>query len=137
MLNRSRVPWILLGLALMFASAYSTMRWIGTVGAISGWTGLPQYADQLPKLTAAAKWWKGLGLILPFAAAFVLGLGKSRSAGRGGPPELPVTAEPQPWFSPILRYLGRLAISVAGTLAFIFCLLVIGFVLAKLGVYSG
>jgi len=128
----ARIPWTLLALALMFASAYSAMRWIGAVGAISGWIGLPQYANQLPKLTVEAEWWKRLGLVLPFAAAFVLGLGKSHLHGTNEPPNAT-----EPWFSPILRYVGRLAASVAGTLAFIFCLLLIGFVLAKLGVHSG
>jgi hypothetical protein len=137
MMNRSRVSWILLALALMFASAYSAMRWIGAVGAFSGWIGLPQYASQLPKLTVEADWWKWLGLILPFAAAFLLGLGRSRFPRSDGPSEPLSATEPQQWFSPLVRYLGRLAVSVAGTLAFFFCLLLIGFALAKLGVHSG
>jgi len=59
----------------MFLSAYSIVRWIGIVGAVSGWTGLPQYEAQIPLLRVQAEVWLGLALALPFAAAWFLGLG--------------------------------------------------------------
>jgi len=135
--NRGRIPWFLLALALMFTSAYSATRWLGVVGAISGWIGLPQYADQIPKLSMEARWWGGLALALPFVAALVLGLCARHSPSSDRSATLSYPPEPRRWTLPMERYLVRLATSVLGTVAFIFCLLLIGFLLLKLGIHSG
>lgn len=140
--NRSRAPWVLLALVLMFGSAYSAVRWIGVVGAISGWIGLPQFADQIPRIRAEAGWWESLAIALPFLAALVLGFGKASSAtpvGSGLHASLTYTAEPraEKWTTPVVRYFSGLVVSILGTLGFLLVLLFIGFVFYKLGIHSG
>jgi hypothetical protein len=122
--SKRRIPWVLMALALMFTSAYSITRWVGAVGAISGWVGLPQYAASSRMLQMEIQWWKALALALPFLAALVLGLGAQGSTGSG--PD-----ESRRWSLPFERYLGRLAISILGTVGFTLCLLLIGFLLYK------
>ena len=134
--SRNRTPWVLLALTLILASAYSAMRWLGAVGAISGWIGLPQYADRIPELVQEAQWWERLALGLPFIAAFVLGLGTRRLPDKGAPSAFTYATDAQTWSQPILRYFGRLVISVLGTLAIILCWLLIGLVLIKLRIHS-
>jgi hypothetical protein len=80
-----------------------------------------------------------LAIVLPFFAALVLGFGKTSSAGAAGSrsaASLTYAAESQAekWTAPIVRYFTRLVISLLGTFGFLLCLLLIGFVLYKLGV---
>ena len=72
LLNKGRWAWLLLSTAAMFVSAYSVFGWMGAVGRISGWVGLPQYEAQIPRLRAQAE----LAVALPFLAAWFLGLGR-------------------------------------------------------------
>ena len=101
--------WQILALALMFGAAYCTISWLQAVGKIRSLSGLFQYTAQVQKLQALTVLWLGLSLILPFLAATLLG----RSA------------------QSVHRYLGRLLISVLGTVAFTICLLLVGYHLRK------
>lgn len=130
---RGRVVWLVVAIGMMFVSAYCAMRWLGTVGAISGWTGLPQYANQIPRLSAEARLYMGLALALPFLAALVLGFGVNRATGSGETAMLNYPSEPRPWTSSFERYIGRLVVSVLGTAGFILCLVFIGYLLYKAG----
>jgi hypothetical protein len=141
-LSRSRVPWVLLALAIMFASAYSAMRWLGVVGAISAWIGLAEYEGEIPKLQAQAEVWTWLAVSLPFVAAFVLGLGRNPptlSTRESSRVSLMYTAESrsEKWTTPILRYAGRLAISILGTFGCVLCLFLITLLVYKLGIHTG
>ena len=136
--NKRRLPWLLLAVALMCASAYSIARSFAAVGFISARP--PGSEAELPRIAAQAERWQLVGIALPFFAALLLGFGKTSSPSSGGPQaSLTYSDESrvERWTAPFVRYLVRLAVSVAGTLAFIFSLLLIGFVLAKLGVHSG
>jgi len=104
LLNKGRWAWLLLSTAAMFVSAYSVFGWMGAVGRISGWVGLPQYEAQIPRLRAQAEVWLGLAVALPFLAAWFLGLGrKDQFNQREISGTLPVTypRDSQPWFSSI------------------------------------
>ncbi len=140
--SRSRVRWVLLGVGLMFVSAYSILRYFVTVDAVSNWIGLPQYSAQVPRLEAEGVWWKWLAIILPFLAALLLGFGKASSTTSvGARREASVTyaaeSQAERWTAPFVRYLVRLAISVVGTLGFLLVLLLIDFVLYKLRIHAG
>jgi hypothetical protein len=91
------------------------------------WAGLPQYATAVHEIRGQAAWWAGLALVLPFLAAMLLGLSAHPPASR----------ELQTWVSPVRRYLGPLAISVIGTLIFALFLLLVGFLLYKMGIHAG
>jgi hypothetical protein len=78
--SKERLAWLLLSTAAMFVSAYSFFGWLGTVGRISGWTGLPQYEAQIPRLRVQAEVWLGLAVASPFLAAWFLGLGRKSSS---------------------------------------------------------
>ena len=101
--------WQILAIALMFGAAYCTISWLQAVGKIGPLTGLSQYTAQVHKLQALTALWVGLSLILPFLAATLLGLSAQS----------------------VHRYLGRLLISVLGTVAFTICLRVVGHLLRK------
>jgi len=125
---KRRIPWLLGALALMFGSAYSILRLFGIAGAISGWVGLPQYAAQIPKLEADASWWKMLAAALPFLAALLLGFGRDKVAS---------STESRGRFGTIVSYLLRLVVSGVGTLGFVVLLLLVLFVLYKVGFHTG
>ncbi len=132
LLNKGRWAWLLLSTAAMFVSAYSVFGWMGAVGRISGWVGLPQYEAQIPRLRAQAE----LAVALPFLAAWFLGLGrKDQFNQREISGILPVTypRDSQPWFSSIFEYGVRLGLSIVGTLGFALCLFLLGMLLYKLG----
>ncbi len=123
----------------MFVSAYSVFGWIGTVGAISGWTVLPQYELQIPRLHVQAEVWLGLAVAMPFLAAYFLGLGKKlqfqqREISR----TLPVTysGDTRPWLSSIFEYGVRLGLSIVGTLGFALCLFLLRMLLYKFGLHA-
>jgi len=140
--NKSRIPWLLAALALMFTSAYSVARLFAAAASVGALRGVPEYARQIPRIQAEAMWWETLAIVLPFFAALVLGLGNTSSPGSAGnvsTASLTYTAESQAekWTAPIVRYFTRLAISLLGTFGFLLCLLLIGFVFYKLRIHVG
>jgi hypothetical protein len=137
--SKERLPWLLLSTGAMFLSAYSVVRWIGIVGAISGWTGLPQYEAQIPLLRASAKVWQGLAVALPFVAAWFLGLGRKHQLNQREVPEAASATyarDSRTSVSPISEYAFRLGLSIVGTLGFALCLFLLGTLLYKLGVHK-
>ena len=113
---KARIPWVVLSVGLIFASAYFAGNCIAAIGPISGWTGLPQYAAELQRIELQVWWWEKLALLLPFLAALTIGLGPKRPASS---PEAQMRADmPQRGWSDLCpaRYLVRLAVSIAGTL---------------------
>ena|SRR5882724_1131746 len=137
--SKRRIRWVLVALALMFTSAYSIARLFAAIASVGALTGVPEYAREIPRIKAEAVWWETLAIVLPFFAALVLGFGKTSSAGAAGSrsaASLTYAAESQAekWTAPIVRYFTRLVISLLGTFGFLLCLLLIGFVLYKLGV---
>jgi len=139
--NKSRIPWLLAALALMFTSAYSVARLFAAAASVGALRGVPEYARQIPRIQAEAMWWETLAIVLPFFAALVLGLGKTSSAGSVSGPTAsltyPVESQAEKWTAPIVRYFTRLAISLLGTFGFLLCLLLIGFVFYKLRIHVG
>jgi hypothetical protein len=137
--SKERLSWLLLSTGAMFLSAYSIVRWIGIVGAVSGWTGLPQYEAQIPLLRVQAEVWLGLALALPFAAAWFLGLGTKDQLNQRVTPEtasVTYARDSRTWLSPISEYAFRLGLSIVGTLGFALCLFLLGTLLYKLGVHK-
>jgi hypothetical protein len=134
--TKRRMLWLILALALMFTSAYSITRWVGAIGAISGWVGLPQFAASIRVLQMQIQWWKTLALVLPFLAAFLLGLSSQRPRDSASPLPRVFPVESSRWTLPLERYLGRLAISMLGTLGFSLCLFLVGFLLYKLNLHT-
>jgi len=134
-LNWTRTFSLFFATSLMILSGYSAMRWIGAVGAVSGWTGLPQYSDRAQRLALESEWWRGLALVLPFAAALVLGLGVRRQAVKDCEPAPTHSAESQTRLLSFVVYLGWLGASYLGTLVFVLCFTLIGFVLTKFRMY--
>ena len=139
--NKSRIPWLLAALALMFTSAYSVARLFAAAASVGALRGVPEYARQIPRIQAEAMWWETLAIVLPFFAALVIGLGKTSSAGSVSGPTAsltyPVESQAEKWTAPIVRYFTRLAISFLGTFGFLLCLLLIGFVFYKLRIHVG
>src|SRR2546422_1138345 len=85
---------------------------------------------------------KTLAIVLPFLAALMLGFGKRPSAasaqsGLPGSLTYPAESQAEKWTAPIVGYLTRLVISFLGTLGFLLCLLLIGFVSYKLRIHAG
>ncbi len=140
--DKKRLPWLFLALASMLSSAYCFFGWMGAVGRISGWIGLPEYEPRIPRLEIQANVWSALAIALPFVAALLLSVGK-RAAGvqRGtdSPASLSYPAQPatEKWLAPIVQYLGQLLISLIGTLGFVVGLFLLGLFLHKLGIRQG
>ena len=80
--DKRRLGWFLLSGVVMLASAYSIGCWLGTVGAISGWIGLPQHELEIPRLQAQARFWAASALILPFVGAMFVWLGREKPFDR-------------------------------------------------------
>jgi len=134
--RKRRIAWLLVALGLMFTSAYSIFRWLGVVGAVSGWIGLPQYEAEIPKLQREGEVWWWLAIALPLVAALLLGLGKEETSPQiqhAGPTVVtyPAESKAEEWTAPIVRYFTRLVISVLGTLGFALCLFLVGFLFYK------
>jgi hypothetical protein len=139
--SKIRIPWLVVALALMFTSAYSIARLFAAIASVSALTGVQEYARQIPGIQAAAAGWEKLAVVLPFLAALVLGFGKTSladSTGSERAASLTYLAESQAekWTTPIARYFTRLAISVLGTIGFVFCLFLLGLLLCKIGIHS-
>ena len=141
--DRRRLPWLLLALASMLSSAYCFFGWMGAVGRISGWIGLPQYQPQIPRLEIQAEVWSGLAIALPFVAALLLGLGRRPSGEQPRHPDSATSLTYRPKsvterrFAPPVQYLGQLVISFLGTLGFGMVLFLLGLLLHKLGIRTG
>lgn len=140
--NKTRLPWLLLALACMLASAYCFFGWMSAVGRVSGWIGLPQYEPQIPRLESQARLWSALAIALPFVAALLLSFGK-RASDRRPRPDAPTSltyraeSPTEEKLAPIRGYLGHFAASVLGTLGFVVVLFLLGLLLHKLGVRAG
>jgi len=140
LLNKGRWAWLLLSAAAMFVSAYSVFGWMGAVGRISGWTGLPQYEAQIPGLRKEAEFWQGLIFAFPFLAAWLLGLGRNDHRNQSeisGAPTVTYPRDSHPWISSIFEYGIRLGLSILGTLGFTLFLLFLGMLLDKLRLTAG
>ena len=141
--GKKRIAWLVIAIALMFMSSYSIFRWFGDVGLISGWTGLPEYEAKIPELQREAEVWFWVTIVSPFIAAFLLGLGRNETwklIKYVGPAKhllITYSDESREWLAPIVSYLLRLGVSALGTLGFSLLLLLVGFVLYKLGVHAG
>jgi hypothetical protein len=107
-----RLVLLLISAGVMFASACSVVRWLGTVAAISGWIGLAQHEDVIPSLRVQAGVWKNLALALPLVAAAFLFAARRRSINRND-------ATGFVWECTIC-----LVAAILGTSAFLFCLFV-------------
>ena len=105
----------------MFASAYSVGRWLGAVGTISGWTGLSQHQSEIPRLQVQASLWATLALILPFAGAISVWVGRKK----------PLDGSDFAGFA--LECCLCVAASILGTIAFMLCMLALETLLHKLG----
>jgi len=140
--NKRSLPWLLLALVCMLASAYCFFGWMGAVGRISGWIGLPQYEPQIPRLETQARVWLALAFTLPFVAALVLSFGK-RAAEEQSVPASPTSLTYRPEsatekrLAPIFQYLGQLVIAFLGTLCFVVGLFLLELLLHKHGIRSG
>jgi hypothetical protein len=131
-----------LSIAAMLVSAYSVFGWMSAVGRISGWRGLPQYEPQIPGLENWATIWATLAIALPFIAALLLSFGRRASSVQpplDSPTSLmyPTESVAEKWFTPIVRYLGQLAISLLGTFGFVVGLFLLALLLHKLGFRTG
>jgi hypothetical protein len=119
--DKRRLAWFLISGALMFASAYSVARWLGAVGTISGWTGLPQHESEIPRLQVQASFWATAALILPFVGAIFVWAGRQKPFDR----------------SDIAGFVFEcclcVAVSILGTTAFMLCILALETLLMKLG----
>jgi hypothetical protein len=137
--SKKRIAWILAAIALMLSSAWSLLQYLSVVGDISGWIGLPQYADQIPRLEAKGTRDLWLGILLPLVAAVLLGLGKDEpetNPGRAAGDRRTVLTYSHDSREPVAAVVVvmiRLGISVLGTLGLVALLLFIEFVLSKLG----
>lgn len=139
LLNKERLAWLLLSAMAMFVSAYSVFGWMDTVGRISGWTGLPQYELQIPRLRVQAEVWLGLAVATPFLAAWFLGLGRREQFNQheiSG--TLPVTypGNSHRWLSSVFEYGVRLGLSIVGALGFALCLFLLEILLYNLGLHA-
>jgi hypothetical protein len=119
--NNRRLAWFFISSVLMFAAAYSVGRWLGAVGTISGWIGLPQHESEIPRLQVQARFWETLALILPFVGAIFVWAGRQMPFDR----------------SDIAGFVFECCLSVAasilGTIAFLLCILALGTLLHSLG----
>jgi hypothetical protein len=139
LLDRNRVPWLVLAIVLMFASAICALVYLDAVGKISGWIGVPEYEAHLPHLQMRAALWSGLAVLLPFVAALLLGLGKHGEPRNAGTSRANIITDPEvshEWSAAtaILAYLLRLVVSALGSLAFIVAFVLVVSLLEKLGV---
>lgn len=120
-LGNRRLVWFFISAALMLVSAYSIFCWLGVVGTISGWVGLPQHEAEIPRLRVQAGIWETLALTLPFLAAAFVWKGRQKSLDRGD-----IAAS-------LFECGVCLAASILGTSSLVLCLLVLGLLLYKLG----
>ena len=112
--DNRRLAWFLISGALMFASAYSVGRWLGAVGTISGWTGLPQHELEIPRLQVQARFWATLALVLPFVGAIFVWAERQKPFDRRDIAGF------------VLECCLCVAVSILGTITFMLCILALG-----------
>ena len=137
--DRNRLPWLILAIAMMLASAICGLLYMDAVGKISGWIGLPQYEGYVPRLQWYAGLWSVLALLFPFLAALLLGFVKDtgpRRSQAGHATVITETAVSQEWTlaTAALKYLLRVAISVLASVALMVVFILAVLMLEKLGV---
>lgn len=120
--SRNRAPWIAAAVCCMLGSSYSVERLLGIADFVSAWTGIPRYADQIRKLNQQAPWWEISAVSLILLAALLLGCGIQTQSDE----LLPATegaltrfSRPEEWILAVLHFIGRLVISVLGTLGLV------------------
>jgi hypothetical protein len=116
--------WFVISGALMFASAYSACRWLGAVGTISGWTGLPQHESEISRLQVQARFWVTWALSLPFVGAIFVWAGRQKSFDRTDIAGF------------VFECFLCIAASILGTIVFLIRILALGALLHKLGLPS-
>jgi len=120
-LRKRRLGWFVISVVLMFASAYAVGRWLGIIGTIGGWIGLPQHEAQIPELRVQAGIWETVAPTSPFLAAVFFWTGRQRAFNRDD-------------LSGFVFECGVcLAVSILGTLVFLLSLFVLEMLLYKLG----
>jgi hypothetical protein len=140
-LDRNRLPWLILAIAMMLASAICGLLYMDAVGKISGWIGLPQYEGYVPRLQWYAGLWSVLAVLFPFLAALLLGFVRDtgpRQSQSDHPTILAETAVSQEWTlaTAALKYLLRVAISGFASVTLMVVLILVVFTLEKLGVWA-
>jgi hypothetical protein len=138
-LDGNRLPWLILAIAMMLASAICGLLYMDAVGKISGWIGLPQYEGYVPRLQWYAGLWSGLAVLFPFLAALLLGLIKDTGARQSQIDRSTVFTETvvsQEWTlaTAALKYLLRVAISAFASVALMAVFILAVLMLEKLGV---
>ncbi len=138
-LDRNRLPWLILAIALMLASAVCCLLYMDAVGKISGWIGLPEYEGYVPRLQRHATLWSGLAVVFPFVAALLLALGKGAGRIHAETSRASVITGPEvshEWtaVTAILTYLRRVALSALASLTFTVVFILVVSLLEKLGV---
>jgi hypothetical protein len=139
--DSKRLPWVILAIVLMAASAVCGFLYFDAVGKISGWIGLPQYEGYIPSVQRYATLWSSLALALPFLAALLLGLGREAGQHRAeisGTSTIRSAEVSHEWTSATgaLMYLLRVAASALGSLGFMIVTLLVVSLLEKLGVLA-
>ena len=120
--TKSRIPWIAAAVCCMYGSSYSIDRLLGIAGFVSDWTGVPQYAEQIRQLNERAPWWAASAIGFILLSAVLLGLGiqtKSDEALLAADWTLARFCRPEELIPAVLRFVGRLVISILGTLGFV------------------
>ena len=140
-LDRNRLPWLILAIALMFGSAICGLLYMDAVGKISGWIGLPEYEGYLPRLQWHASLYVGLAVLFPFLAALLLGLGKGAVPRHEATSQTRIITAPEvsnEWtmVTPVLAYLLRVAVSAFASLVFIVVFVLVVVLLQKLGLHA-
>jgi hypothetical protein len=137
--DRNRLKWLLLAIALMFASAICALMYLDAVGRISGWIELPKYEGDLSTIRWRARLWSFLAVIFPFLAALFLEIGKGAGPGhiatsRRDAITAPDLANDWTMVTAVLAYLLRVAVSTFASLAFMLVLVLLVSLLEKFGV---
>jgi len=138
-LDRNRLPWLILAIAMMLASAICGLLYMDAVGKISGWIGLPQYEGYVPRFQWYAGLWSGFAVLFPFLAALLLGLLKDtgpRQSQIDHSTVFPETVVSQEWTlaTAALKYLLRVAISALASVALMAVFIMAVLMFEKLGV---
>lgn len=124
---------LLAALGLMLLTAYATGRWFIAGAAASKRVGLSDYADSVARAEVASWLWGSLALASLLLAALLLGLGVQQTPSVTVSSLSTYRGRRERWTLPLERFLSRLVLSALGTLVFILLLLLVGFVLYKLG----
>jgi len=135
-INRSL--YLILAIALMFASAICGFLYMDSVSKISGWIGLPLYEGYLPRVRWQADLSFGLAVLFPFFAALLLGFVKDTEpidsqAGRPTVITDPEVSHELTLATAALKYLIRVAISVLASVALMAVFVLAVLTLKKMG----